>query len=111
MDSWFSDIHTDDEKLFYREIKNKISENDSIYIGSGGQSMFLTQFYLPDNPIYDYEHLKHALGRSDNSKFVIIDRVSFPLGIEEGRKLIDTLNVNKSLILKRGDFEFYSIYK
>jgi hypothetical protein len=103
--------HDDTQKLFYREIKNKISENDSIYIGSGGQSMFLTQFYLPDNPLYDFDHLKQALEKSDNIKYVIIDRVSFPLGIEEGRKLLDSLNVNKILLLKEGDFELYSVYR
>ena len=108
----FREIKYDDsQKKFYKTLQNYISVNDSIYIGQGGLALPTSQFYLPDNPIFDIEHLKTALDSTSTRKYLIIDRVSFPLGLEPGRKMIDSLKVNKQLLVKDGDFELYSVSK
>ena len=98
----FTIIRCDDsQKTFYKKIKNYISPNDTVYICGSGIPVFTTQFYLPDNPIYDFNHFKESLV-IENRKLIIIDRVSYPIDLEVGRKVLDSLNLNKTLILKTG---------
>ncbi len=73
-----------------------------LYIASGGQAALLPQFYLGENKIYDKEYLRESIENSPGAKYVIIDRTSFPLGLEEGYKILDSMKVQKTLLLEKG---------
>lgn len=104
--------HDITQKDFYSEVEKIVSPNDSIYISSViSQALTVTQFYLPQNHVYEFEYLKRHLDLSKQNKFVIVDRVSYPVDINEGRKLLDSLNVTKTLVLKKGEYELYSVSK
>lgn len=99
------------QKVFYNEAKTMLLNVDSIYIPSGGQACFVPQFYLGENRIFDYKNLTNSLQESPGVKYVIIDRIAFPLGLIEGYRKIDSLNVQRNLLLKNGDYELFSVYK
>ncbi|MCG6959774.1 hypothetical protein LJE82_07790 [bacterium BMS3Abin03] len=99
------------QKEFYGEAAAILQSADSIYIPTVGQACFVPQFYLGENRIFDYTLLVNSLKETDNAKYVIIDRTAFPLGLSEGYKKIDSLNVHRNLILKKGGYELYSVSK
>lgn len=103
--------HDNSQKEFYKEAKTVLQDVDSIYFAFVGQACFVPQFYLGEYRIFDYQYLINSLEKSPGNKFVIIDRTTFPLGLEGGYRRIDTLNVQRNLILKRGDYELYSVFK
>jgi hypothetical protein len=51
------------------------------------------------------------LEETGTSKLVIIDRTSFPLGLQPGYRMLDSLNLNRELILKRGEHELFKVYR
>jgi hypothetical protein len=99
------------QKEFYREAKKILQNVDSVYITLGGQASFIPQFYLGENRIYDYPYLAESLQKSPGIKYVIIDRTAYPLGLEEGYKKVDSLDVKRELLLKKGEYELYSVTK
>jgi len=102
-------VFDNSQKEFYEEAEAMLQNADSVYIPSGGMACFVPQFYLGENRIFDYSVLVNSLKETGNTKYVIIDRTTFPLGLEEGYQKIDSLNVRKNLILKKGDYELYSV--
>lgn len=99
------------QKEFYKEAEAMLQNADSIYIPSGGMACFVPQFYLGENRIFDYASLVSSLKETDNTKYVIIDRTAFPLGLGEGYRKINLLNVNKKLLFKKGEYELYTVSK
>lgn len=99
------------QKEFYREAKNVLRGVDSVYIASGGQACYIPQFYLGESRIFDKDFLGKSVESTAGAKYVIIDRTAFPLGLEEGYKVLDALNVHRTLLLKNGEYELYSVEK
>lgn len=93
------------QQQFHAELKKIVSPADTLYNGT-----FVTHCYT-NNPIADLSKLKESLGYSSNEKFVLVTREIYPFGIEKGYKLLDTMNFPRKLILKKGDFELYTIVK
>ena len=102
----FKDIRTDTtQKKFYSNIKNYITQNDTLFTGAP----FLTCFYLPNNTVLSYKKLEEILSLKNRSCYVIISREFFPLDISKGREFLNNLNIKSILILKEGDFELYKV--
>ena len=101
----------DSQKEFYIEAEAILQNADSVYIPSGGMACFVPQFYLGEDRIFDYAVLVNSLKETGSTKYVIIGRTAFPLGLEEGYRRIDSLNVSKNLLLKKGEYELYSVSK
>jgi hypothetical protein len=101
--------HDGSQQRFYNDLKKHLTSKDSVYVANIVISFYTTQYYLPDNPVYDFEHFKTALDSSRTKKYVILDIASFPPGLEPGGKLLDSLKVNMQLLVKEGDFELYSV--
>ena len=107
----FSPVKQDNsQKEFYKEAAAVLKNVDSVYVPFIGQACFLPQFYLGENKVFDYTVLVNSLKSSTSLKYVIIDRTTFPLGLQEGYRRIDSLKVHKNLILKKGGYELYSVY-
>lgn len=97
-------LHTENDnsqKVFFNEIKKILKPQDTIY-----NPTFVTNAYL-SNPMAPFSTIQNF----DNGKFMIIGRDAFPLGLEKGYKMLDSLNLQKDLIYKYGEFELYSIHK
>lgn len=103
--------HDNSQKRFYNNLKNRLASHDSLYVANNVISFYTTQYYLPDNPVYGFEHFKTAIDSSKANKYLILDRVSFPLGLELEGKLLDSIKVNSQLLIKEGDFELISVRK
>ena len=99
------------QKEFYKEAEAMLQNVDSVYIPAGGMACFVPQFYLGENRIFDYATLVNSLKESGNTKYVIISRTAFPLGLEEGYRKIDSLSVSRNLLLKKGEYELYTLSK
>jgi hypothetical protein len=93
------------QKEFYNEMKKIVLPSDTLYNGT-----FVTHCYL-NNPVANYSKLKQSLVSSGGEKFVLITREVHPFKFEEGYKIFDSLAVSKKLVLKKGDFELYSVTK
>ncbi len=108
----FTPIRQDNsQKKFYEEAGIILQNADSIYFPASGMPAFTPQFYLGESRIFDYEYLINSLNNSAGRRYVIIDRTAFPLGLENGYRTIDSLGVNRNLILKKGEYELYSVFK
>jgi len=104
-------IFDNSQKEFYGEAKTILQGVDSVYLPSGGEGIIIPQFYLGQSRIFDLEFLKRSLEISPSAKYVIIDRTGFPLGLEKGRKELDSLGVQRNLLLKKGEYELYLVFR
>jgi hypothetical protein len=103
--------HDNTQKDFYSQIKSTLKETDTFYVFSAGQSIFMTEFYLDKYSVFDKNMLLRSLEETGTPKLVIIDRTSFPLGLQPGYRMLDSLNLNRELILKRGEHELFKVYR
>jgi hypothetical protein len=71
----------------------------------------MTEFYLDKYSVFDKNMLFRSLEETGTPKLVIIDRTSFPLGLQPGYRMLDSLNLNRELILKRGEHELFKVYR
>jgi len=104
-------VYDNSQKKFYDNVLISVEPSDSIYVLSGGTQIFVPQYYLGSRRVFDFGALKSRVVSGAIPKFVIIDRTGYPLGLDEGYKMIDSLNVHRKLVLKEGEFELYSIFK
>ena len=93
------------QQQFHAELKKIVTPADTLYNGS-----FVTECYV-NNPVATTDKLKESLERTGGEKFVLVTRELYPFGIEKGYKIFDSLNAPRKLILKKGDFELYTIRK
>ena len=93
------------QQQFHAELKKIVSPADTLYNGT-----FVTHCYT-NNPVADLSKLNLSLLNSPGKKFVLVTREIYPLGLEQGYKLLDTLKLPRTLRLKNGEFELYTIEK
>lgn len=103
----FSKVEYDNsQKEFYGELKTLVRTGDTLYRGS-----FVSNCYV-ENPVASFYNLKESLQTTPGEKHLLITREYFPLGLEEGRRqMLDSLNANWKLVLKKGDYEMYVVKK
>jgi hypothetical protein len=89
------------QKVFFNKIKKILKPQDTIY-----NPTFVTNAYL-SNPMAFLSTIQNF----DTGKYIIIGRDAYPLGLDQGYKMIDSLKLQKDLIYKYGEFELYSIHK
>lgn len=110
-------IHSEDvkrdnsQKNFYYDLNTMLGPKDSIFVPANGISTFVSQFYLGTDKVFPVETLKSSLSENNSPKLIIIDRISFPLGLEKGYQKLDSLGVNRKLLLKKGQYELYELSK
>jgi hypothetical protein len=103
----FSKVEYDNSrKEFYSELKTFVRPGDTLYKGS-----FITNCYT-ENPVASFYNLKESLQTTPGEKHLLITREYFPPGLEEGRRqMLDSINANWKLELKKGDYEMYLVKK
>jgi hypothetical protein len=95
------------QKEFYENIQTRLRPLDTLYNGS-----FVSQFYL-GNPVAPVSKLKESFSVNPIQpvKYLLITRDIYPLGLEKGRILLDSIGANWKLEVKTGEFEMYSVKK
>jgi hypothetical protein len=103
----YSPVKNDNsQKEFYRKIKDRVSESDTLYNGS-----FITQFYLK-NPMMSINYMKNTAGINPGKEnLLIISRENYPMGFEKIYGELDSAGFKRELLIKEGSNELYKIHK
>lgn len=98
-------VEDDSQKRFYSDLGKIVSPADTLYNGT-----YVTKFYL-DNAIADLPNLTESIRTNPERKLLLITRERYPLDMEKGRQILDSVHATWKLGLKRGDYEMYEIVK
>lgn len=106
----FAPIQRDNsQKDFYLQLKQLISDKDTLYNGS-----FVTRFYL-NNPVYSINSMYNKINDDQiygaDEKLLLITRENYPLGFDKIYNELDSMGLRKRLILKKGQNELLGIKK
>lgn len=93
------------QKEFFAELKKVISPEDTIY-----NCYSVTTFYVK-NPFFRLDKMKTSLENSGSEKYVLITRDMYPLGFDEIYSRLDSMGLNKRMIIKKPGHELYGVTK